>query len=66
MALCRPCARGAYFENAQEVTWPDMNWRPRYAADLRFFGGESDFENIEEDELCFAAPNASKKEKPSC
>ena len=26
--LCRPCAHGAYFNNAQEVTWPDMNWTP--------------------------------------
>ena len=26
--LCRPCAHGAYFKNAQEVTWPDMNWTP--------------------------------------
>lgn len=27
-ALCRPCAHGAYFNNAQEVMWPDMNWAP--------------------------------------
>ncbi|NQT68315.1 MAG: formylmethanofuran dehydrogenase [Desulfobacteraceae bacterium] len=27
-ALCRPCARGAYFSNAREITWPDMNWAP--------------------------------------
>ena len=26
--LCRPCAPGAYFKNAQEVTWPGMNWTP--------------------------------------
>lgn len=26
--LCRPCAQGAYFSDATEVTWPDMNWRP--------------------------------------
>ncbi len=27
-ALCRPCARGAYFSNVREITWPDMNWAP--------------------------------------
>ncbi len=27
-ALCRPCAQGAYFSNAREITWPDMNWAP--------------------------------------
>ena len=27
-ALCRPCVRGAYFSNAREITWPDMNWAP--------------------------------------
>ena len=26
--LCKPCADGAYFTNAQEITWPDMNWSP--------------------------------------
>lgn len=26
--LCRPCAADAYFSNAREVSWPDMNWRP--------------------------------------
>jgi formylmethanofuran dehydrogenase subunit E len=26
--LCRPCARGAYFESPEDVTWPDMNWSP--------------------------------------
>jgi formylmethanofuran dehydrogenase subunit E len=23
--LCKPCAEGAYFSDAKEVTWPDMN-----------------------------------------
>jgi formylmethanofuran dehydrogenase subunit E len=27
--LCRPCAEGAYFAQAKEVTWPGMNWSPR-------------------------------------
>jgi formylmethanofuran dehydrogenase subunit E len=27
--LCRPCAEGAYFTNAQEINWPDMNWTPQ-------------------------------------
>jgi formylmethanofuran dehydrogenase subunit E len=26
--LCQPCAKGAYFSDATEVTWPDMNWKP--------------------------------------
>jgi len=66
MALCKPCARGAYFENPQEVTWPDMNWRPELGAELRVFSCESDAEKTAHNELCFTAPNASKKETPSC
>lgn len=27
-ALCRPCAGGAYFSNAREVVWENMNWAP--------------------------------------
>lgn len=26
--LCKPCAEGAYFSDAKEVTWADMNWTP--------------------------------------
>jgi len=26
--LCKPCAQGAYFSEAEEVTWPNMNWTP--------------------------------------
>jgi formylmethanofuran dehydrogenase subunit E len=26
--LCKPCAQGAYFSNAREITWSDMNWAP--------------------------------------
>ena len=26
--LCKPCAQGAYFQDAQEITWPEMNWTP--------------------------------------
>lgn len=32
--LCRPCARGAYFRNAREVTWGEMNWIPDDAQGL--------------------------------
>jgi formylmethanofuran dehydrogenase subunit E len=28
VALCKPCAQGAYFENAQEISWENMNWSP--------------------------------------
>jgi len=27
--LCKPCAEGAYFSHAKEVTWPAMNWSPQ-------------------------------------
>jgi formylmethanofuran dehydrogenase subunit E len=26
--LCKPCACGAYFSEAKEINWPDMNWTP--------------------------------------
>ncbi len=26
--LCQPCAHGGYYENAKEITWPNMNWTP--------------------------------------
>ncbi len=26
--LCKPCAQEAYFSDAKEVTWADMNWKP--------------------------------------
>jgi formylmethanofuran dehydrogenase subunit E len=26
--FCAPCAGGAYFSNAHEINWPDMNWTP--------------------------------------
>jgi len=28
LSLCKPCAEGAYFRNAREVSWPEMNWTP--------------------------------------
>ena len=28
LVLCKPCALGAYFSAAQEVSWDDMNWAP--------------------------------------
>lgn len=28
LPLCKPCSQGAYFEDAREITWPDMNWAP--------------------------------------
>jgi formylmethanofuran dehydrogenase subunit E len=28
MPLCKPCAEGAYFKNARETVWEDMNWSP--------------------------------------
>ena len=26
--FCKPCAAKVYFNNAREITWPDMNWKP--------------------------------------
>ena len=26
--LCKPCAHGAYFSEAEEIIWPEMNWTP--------------------------------------
>lgn len=26
--LCKPCAEGAYFRDAEDIIWPDMNWTP--------------------------------------
>ncbi|MEW6666674.1 MAG: FmdE family protein [Thermodesulfobacteriota bacterium] len=28
VVLCKPCAQGAYFENARETAWENMNWAP--------------------------------------
>jgi formylmethanofuran dehydrogenase subunit E len=30
---CRPCALGAYFTQAREIGWPQMNWAPGQAAE---------------------------------
>jgi formylmethanofuran dehydrogenase subunit E len=62
MPLCKPCAGGAYFKNAQEVTWPDMNWRPQHGAELKVLSSESEVQKIDDNRLCFASPNTSKKE----
>ena len=32
--VCRPCAEGAYFSNAREITWADMNWAPDVVPEL--------------------------------
>jgi formylmethanofuran dehydrogenase subunit E len=28
LPYCRPCAGGAYFKEARDITWPEMNWSP--------------------------------------
>ena len=33
VSLCKPCAEGAYFRNAREVSWPEMNWTPEQRHD---------------------------------
>ena len=27
--FCKPCAEKVYFNDAQDITWPDMNWVPK-------------------------------------
>ena len=66
MILCKPCAHGAYFKNAQEITWPDMNWKPQQGGELTGFSEESDLHKIDHNEPCSAAPTTSKKESTSC
>ncbi len=29
LALCRPCAGGAYFKAVKEIAWDNMNWSPQ-------------------------------------
>jgi formylmethanofuran dehydrogenase subunit E len=66
MTLCKPCAHGAYFENAQEVTWPDMNWRPPLKEKIITLRNESDVQPMEDGEPCFEGHHISKKESTSC
>lgn len=56
LVFCAPCAGGAYFSNAREVNWPDMNWTPDKCStqnhpvgDDRIFGGAEDSEHINGD-----------------
>jgi formylmethanofuran dehydrogenase subunit E len=41
--FCKPCAADAYFNNPEEITWPDMNWKPQ-KKDHRI-NSEQDLEN---------------------
>lgn len=36
--LCKPCAQGAYYSEAKEIIWPDMNWTPAQEEDQIFVG----------------------------
>lgn len=40
--LCRSCAGGAYFSNAREITWPDMNWKPESGLSTAAGGDQSE------------------------
>jgi formylmethanofuran dehydrogenase subunit E len=40
--LCSPCAGGAYFSNAREVTWSDMNWVPERNHQASAGGGQKE------------------------
>ena len=41
--LCKPCALGAYFSEAKEITWPDMNWTPDQEEEQIITGAEANF-----------------------
>jgi formylmethanofuran dehydrogenase subunit E len=32
--FCKPCADDVYFNDAREITWPDMNWVPGTSAKI--------------------------------
>ena len=34
LVLCKPCALGAYFSAAREVSWDDMNWAPEKSEEV--------------------------------
>jgi formylmethanofuran dehydrogenase subunit E len=39
--LCKPCAQGAYFLEAEEITWPNMNWAPAQKEEQTVAGVEA-------------------------
>ena len=49
--LCRPCAHGAYFKNAREITWSDMNWVPRHDDQILATGSQSLAQQLEDPKL---------------
>jgi formylmethanofuran dehydrogenase subunit E len=51
LTLCRPCAHGAYFKDAREITWPDMNWAPKRSDQLSAIGGQPKVQQVEDREL---------------
>jgi formylmethanofuran dehydrogenase subunit E len=40
--LCKPCACGAYFSEAKEINWPDMNWTPGQGKQPSVVGAEAE------------------------
>jgi len=61
--LCKPCAEGAYYSNAREISWPNMNWSP--FSDLR---GKSQKRNMPSNSEgssasnCLGQPGSNRKE----
>jgi hypothetical protein len=51
LTLCRACADGAYFTNAREVTWPDMNWAPNQSDQLSAISRQPKVQRLEDREL---------------
>jgi len=37
VTLCRPCGRGAYFKNAQDVAWSELDWTPDHPSPVSRF-----------------------------
>ncbi len=65
VTLCRPCGDDAYFTNAREITWPDMNWSPTQSGQLTGISRRPETQRLEAEELC-ALPYSLNKEAKEC
>ncbi len=45
LTLCKPCADLVYFDNAKEITWPNMNWKPDESLTQRPEGAKVLYDN---------------------
>jgi formylmethanofuran dehydrogenase subunit E len=40
--FCKPCTDDAYFNDAREITWPEMNWKPGSSPSAAADGDQND------------------------